>query len=346
MNLVKNIGEKITLVTLELVFNNKISRKFRLNKANEYLSIVDLNDIKKLNADRFMDVTQQKVFVMQEDLEIENNLRNFVEVMNSNFSEEKLSNLYNNIIWVKVNNNKFIKILGDKGRFKAIDNTITLGNRQDINSLNHELMHLSSAPMDELNPNSGGFYYEFEDGKNIGTAIDEGYTEYMLKKYFDEDKDSPYEIEISIVKEIEDFIGKDKMEELYLKGNFFGLIKILSNYFDLSKIERFITSTDFVFNYRNKYYLTREEEEILYSQYEEMLIFLLEIYCTKLKESNNIDEASIKEHFSDLLYGIGWNFMMDENTESEIYKTMNNVLGINIDLSDILEQYKLKSMNL
>ena len=37
--------------------------------ANNTLS--NYNDIKKLNADRFMDVTQQKVFVMQEDLEIE-----------------------------------------------------------------------------------------------------------------------------------------------------------------------------------------------------------------------------------------------------------------------------------
>lgn len=346
MEALKIVGDKIASITLDLIFDNKLTRRIRLNKANSFLSVVNLNDIKKLNTDDYINLKKEKVFIEQNDPKITEYLNDFLNVMNNNFSENKLHNLYNNIVWVKIKQNKFLKILNDKGRCNALKNSISYSDKEDVNTIRHELLHLSSNPMDEKNPRSGGFYYEFEDGKNIGSAIDEGYTEYMIDKYFDDKNDSPYFVEVAIVKELEDFVGKDKMEELYLEGNVFGLIKILSKYFTLSNIERFIASTDFILHYRNKYYLIGQEEEILYSQYEETLIFLIKIYCIRIKNENNLDISVFKKHFNDLLQGLEWDFIIDEQTEREIYKTIYDILQTNIDLTDIIEKHRVKNINL
>ncbi len=346
MEILKTIGNKIATITFDLIFENKLTRKIRLNKANSFLSIVNLNDIRKLNTSYYINLKKEKVFIDQDDSKITEYLNDFLNVMNNNFSKEELYNLYNNVVWVKIKQNKFLKILNDKGRCNALKNSISFSDKEDVNTLRHELLHLSSNPMDEKNPCSGGFYYEFEDGKNIGSAIDEGYTEYMIDKYFDNQNDSPYFVEMAIVKELEDFVGKDKMEKFYLEGNVFGLIKVLSNYFALSNIERFIASTDFILHYRNKYYLIEQEEEILYSQYEETLIFLLKMYCIRIKNENNLDIPVFKEHFNNLLYGIEWNFIIDEQTEREIYKTIYDILKVNIDLTDIIEKHRVKNINI
>ncbi|MBR6690012.1 MAG: hypothetical protein IKL65_01615 [Bacilli bacterium] len=273
---------------LNVYLNNPISKKIKVQKIDEVLTIVDLNKVKEITVEHF--TTKDTVFLNQDKVVIEEYLKNFIKTMNENFEEEDLRNLYDNITWLLVKRNRFLK---SDGEYEMFENILTFHKNNDPDSINHELMHLSSNPHDENNF-SGGFSHSIENDILIGRGIDEGYTELLNIRYFNSKAKNTYEREVFAVSEIEKLVGQKEMEKYYLNANLYRLIKALEKYYSLQEIERFICSLDFINIYDEKKLLSDIELEECFVQLDNIIIFLFKGFIKNLdKNTKNIKEIII-----------------------------------------------------
>jgi len=118
-------------------------------------------------------------------------------------------------------------------------------NKIDDISLYHELFHMASnATSGKIIKN--GFYLNHSN-ISIGIGLNEGYTEYLSRKYFGKnDNLYYYDFEVVVAKCIEDIIGKNKMESFYLRAQLDSLINELCLYIDYDEVMSFIRNVDFV----------------------------------------------------------------------------------------------------
>lgn len=101
--------------------------------------------------------------------------------------------------------------------------------------LMHELFHIASTS----NITNCGLNSIVMTSKNkiisFGDGLNEGYTEYLLSKYFDIPKNSVfYKEQVQMAKMIEKMVGKDLMEKSYFKS---GLITIINKLSELSSCD-------------------------------------------------------------------------------------------------------------
>ena len=255
-------------------------------------------------------------------------LENFLNVMNSNFDEEALANLYDNIIWVLFKKHRFTKYSGD---YDPITNIIRALNEKYSDSINHELIHMSANPYDETN-DYGGFYYTL-DNYMIGYGLDEGYTELLNKRYFNSKTQNAYQLQILICRYLEKLVGQKQMEKMYLNANLFGLIKELKQTHDVKEIERFIAAVDFTHDYDNIELLADCEIETLYTQIETVIIFLFKGYCKKLLNKNlpvEILEELIYLYLNKMI--TEFEFPVDQFIIDELNKIVQENVNKNIKL--------------
>ena len=168
-----------------------------------------------------------------------NQIKEFSDVLENNFSKEYLQNYYLNMKEIKINNRTLIDFITrsmkhTEGMYDPYKNQIVLKNDS---SIYHELFHLAST-----NPEG---YVGFHQ-KGMGRALNEGYTEFLTKRYFPEKESLAYSSQVTIAEQVERLIGKDKMEKLYLTSDFKGLINELSEYASKEVIQEFITLTDHI----------------------------------------------------------------------------------------------------
>ena len=157
----------------------------------------------------------------------------FISVMGANckyFNLDKFLEKIQHTEFNKIDDNGYGEFFPDTNKIIYSDTT----------SLIHELLHLSSSFETDL----CGFMAYDEDEEQCGMGLNEGYTEYILSKYFYENKDSPYGLETICAQLIEKIIGEDTMEKLYFEGNLKGLIQVLSKYTTEKEIKCFIEALD------------------------------------------------------------------------------------------------------
>ena len=97
------------------------------------------------------------------------------------------------------------------------------------NIISHELLHMATTKRTEKVIFSGFYQFYKDKATGIGYALNEGYTEYLNKKYFnkDEEEDS-YHNEQLIAQGIERIVGSKLMEELYFKADLKSLVDELA----------------------------------------------------------------------------------------------------------------------
>lgn len=123
-----------------------------------------------------------------------------------------------------------------------------------------------------------GFRQEPNIGRGIGVGLNEGYTQFLTKRYFGNDVLESYEFEQAMSELLELIVGKEKMESLYFNADLFGLIQELKQYYNEEGIMQFISNMDFLSKFNNDIRFTiAQKEEIL----KEINIFLLESYIMK-----------------------------------------------------------------
>jgi hypothetical protein len=122
----------------------------------------------------------------------------------------------------------------------------------------------------------------------VGIGLDEGYTELLTARLFNEGKVSYYYLLSEIVEMLENVVGPE-MKKLYFKANLLGLINELKKYSSEDEIANFIYNTDILYNITcNTRDLTinNRKDQLTKSAYYIINIYnyLIKIYYLKLKE--------------------------------------------------------------
>lgn len=233
----------------------------------------------------------------------------FYKVLEDNFSHHNLSAFYRNLKDLKVRkrNYNILDLISmqlfqtlDAGSYNTNKNRLTVIDKasDDISSIVfHELLHMAST-IETKQTTFVGFHQENKiTKKNIGMALNEGYTEYLNKKYFNSTLDTTYEDEISIAERIEFIIGKDKMQELYFTANLNGLIDELSVYTSKEEAFDMIKTLD-------KIMTSKEKEESKRIKYSEIRKKLSKIYIEQQKQLLDKGQISEEEFFKrKIMYG-------------------------------------------
>ena len=190
-------------------------------------------------------------------LDFSDQINIFINVVTHDFNDEQLANFYNNINEVKISNHTNDKIPSILsciafGAYNRMNNTIIVNDKSFLNVIYHELFHLASYKEDE-----NGKYCGFSQiskkvpSRAIGEGLNEGYTELITKRHFkdfnNENETETYLYLKLIAKKLDEIVGQDKMEGLYLDASLNGLIDELKKYISDKEIMQFIADTDFIF---------------------------------------------------------------------------------------------------
>lgn len=201
----------------------------------------------------------------------------FVEVIINNFSEEDLTYFYNNIYDLKMKKKKIVfkNLLLDSlnsrivGEYNHKKNEIVIDDKYESADIviYHELFHMASTTYKYGIGYSGFRQMSLKPGViSLGTGLNEGYTELLTQRYFGPNSyiGAAYQYQVIMAEKIEQIIGKEKMQSLYLNSNLKGLIEELEQYVSEEEIMGFIANTDFLYNHMDdKKYLLSEKNLIV-----------------------------------------------------------------------------------
>ncbi len=247
----------------------------------------------------------------------------FYTILEETFSHCNLGAFYTNLknLRVKVRNYNILDILCmeifktlDAGSYNTKKNKITYLNENDeeIRSIIcHELLHMAST-IETKNTSFIGFSQENKKTKKtIGMALNEGYTEYLNKKYFNSVLETNYEEEISIAERLEFIIGERKMQELYFKADLNGLVDELSKYTTREEVISIIKKLD-------KTLKSKEKSEVKKTAYNEIRKSISKIYLEQQRQLLDEGKISEEEFFKrKIMYGsvyIAQNIPIPEGT--------------------------------
>jgi len=133
------------------------------------------------------------------------------------------------------------------GAYYGIKNKLIV---YELTSIYHELFHMASNYYWE---EKGQLFTGFEQSTTfdrVGVGINEGYTEILVKRYFNIDG-TPYVDEMKLASIIETVVGKEKMTQLYFKADLKGLMDEIKIYADGYNIRKFIDLVDCIYNNKN-----------------------------------------------------------------------------------------------
>ncbi|MFI3307145.1 MAG: hypothetical protein R3Y21_01120 [Mycoplasmatota bacterium] len=136
------------------------------------------------------------------------------------------------------------------GFFQPDTNNINLYLRYDKASLYHELFHLLSSPIyceeNKKIIKSGFAIKDYERRIFTFENFNEGYTEYLTRKYFTRNVEvcSSYGIFVFLAGEVNNLVGSKQMEEWYSTADLESLINELSNFIPLDEVKKLLSSFD------------------------------------------------------------------------------------------------------
>lgn len=212
----------------------------------------------------------------------------FSKFMIEKYPKEYLINFYRNInslIVSKKSLKLYNLLLGEKfiAIFSSRNNKINISKDTAIY---HELFHLSSSLVKNGDVFCGFSQKSIRKGISIGSGLNEGYTQLLSERYFEDGLKGSYSCFVFIVDKLEKIIGEDKMSNFYFNSNLLGLINELKQYKYEKEIMQFICGLDLLYICRNKnkYKLARN---IIDSSIKEIGEFLMDTYTKKIKNELN-----------------------------------------------------------
>ncbi len=122
----------------------------------------------------------------------------------------------------------FILKARTSGNYDVEKNAVSVSENVADIGIYHELFHMSSSVVKEKKKYSGFHQTDFKT--NLGREINEGYTELLTNRYFPSLNLSSiaYQYEAFVAERLEQIVGREKMQSLYLNANLKGLIDELS----------------------------------------------------------------------------------------------------------------------
>lgn len=214
------------------------------------------------------------------------NILCFVKTITKEMSHCDLTFLYKNLSSIKISNSNFIfNIISP--RFKTVASYSVVRNKifiKNENSIYHELFHLASSYYSREKETIFTGFKQTNGNNSIGTGINEGYTELLSERYFKDEKDNlSYPFNVIIVKSLENIIGKEKMEQLYMKADLYNLIQELKKYNNHEKsVIDFIKNVDFICdNVDISKWLSKKQRKLSIYKINSVLTFLINSFTFK-----------------------------------------------------------------
>lgn len=234
---------------------------------------------------------------------------------------------------------------GHQAAYCNQSNVIKLQKSNGRQCIAHELFHVASTIVYKgADISFSGFKQSFGN-KRLAAGINEGYTQLLKERYFGQnkfDKDL-YKYEKVIASMLEQIIGKEKMQSLYLNANLYGLIKELMTYTDETDIVSFVVDTDFIYKHLHTRGLLPFEESIIIQKEKNINNFLFNCYIKKLKvefDINGFNKGILQEKvttFSNMM-----NQVYDIAVETSSYETINSILCNYLDTEYSMEHQPKK----
>ena len=260
-------------------------KKYRLNK--EY----NAKNIKDLKLSPIINNVNNKIDnskIIRKRLREE--IIEFIHVIKENFDNEDLKLFYKNINDVDI---KIIKKLFKKkfnGYYTIDENSIHYKIGKET-TIYHELFHLSSSTTTKGICYSGFNQINTKTHKSTGKGLNEGYTQLLTERYFNYVGIKPiYIYEKFIAQKVEEIIGKETMEKLYLHADLLGLMDELEKYITQEEIYNFINKMDFINSYRKHAFISNRIKNMLQDSINYITIFMIKIFISKNKDNPNFKE--------------------------------------------------------
>ena len=234
-------------------------------------------------------------------------INNFTKILERNFMREDLQLFYSNIGTLKMGSKSIIleillslfKEKTSTGLYFLKENKISvlplenstfiskrigISKEEYIANMFHELLHMSATITNsKCKTILSGFC---QSGKtNIGIALDDGYVELLLHRYFGVKNDYiTYVYENIISSLVEKIVTKEIMTSLYFKADLYNLVLELEKYSDINEVENFIKDLDIIYYLQD--YSKHFTEDIIY-HHNNISSFLVDSYQRKLNDDLN-----------------------------------------------------------
>lgn len=167
----------------------------------------------------------------------------------------------------------------------------------------HELLHLSSLEKIYTEP--------------LFTPYNEGYTQNLAERYFNENKEMSYNIYVIIMKNIEAIIGIDYMEEKYFKGKLQNTINKLLDYESKENIKILLKYMRASFDIQNDIENAQDKEmkfDMLQSFMNVIFSILTNCLKNRLEEGNSLIEK-VKMYYSFNIVSV-----IEYHVDGKVYK--------------------------
>lgn len=322
------IGKKITSFLLDHNQSARLKRIFKIKKTiNTKKEEYPVNEIKLIDDEELLKI---------------------IDTIEAYFNNSDLNNFHYNIKNLKIrkleNLDKYAlsnsnEIVG--GGYSPYKNEIVVGN--DYPALSHEMLHVASTNNRHKHRNLACGFHQFHNFKlHIGQGITEGYTEYLNQIIFS-DKDSIYSVisciykfESIISRAIEDIIGKEKMNSLYLNADLKGLYNSLSYYLSEKEIDKLIIGMDNFNRFQGKTDI-EEISKLLYKSCMEVILLINKALIIKIKDEN-YDDTYIYRYFINMNNIKEVLLYLDENRYKDIISFIDEQEDC---LYDFLKEYDI-----
>ena len=284
-------------------------------------------------------------YILPDELEqkrdqVNKEITEFLKLLHDYFPDVSLQYFYRNIssLQLRIEDIKVDPTLDVKtmGIYDARENRIVVLDEEDSNTMTHELFHMASSYYDHKEKNCFIGFFQSKNGKSIGRAMNEGYTQSLTNRYAKYDSFSyPYETRVAEV--IEEVLGQDVLQKNYFAANLKGLIEELKKYKSEPEIMQFLQMFDFYSKYQpqNTILNGKEKKLSVSKQYIERFLYDLRIMKrqTAFNEaiSNELTGAEwwLKYEVRFLSYIVEDGFMTEEEFKQDVLNRFGYVISKN-----------------
>ena len=215
------------------------------------LKINKINYISKYAIKRIPSVEQENIIIDIDNLQIDSIYKPYLREFINKTSNFNFRNINQTLETLSITNIKFPETLlkNNEGEYSISENKIRI-RKDNIDSLYHELFHAFTSWREDSAIGCG--FYQEDLGYNIGSSLDEGYTDLLFKDIFNNEIN--YTVEANIANKLQLILTKEKMQEMYTSNNLIDIVEFLSQYSSKQESVSFIILMDKLdkYNYENK----------------------------------------------------------------------------------------------
>lgn len=223
----------------------------RILMSIDALKINKINYISKYAIKRIPSVEQENIVIDIDNLQIDSMYKPYLREFINKTSNFNFRNINQTLETLSITNIKFPETLlkNNEGEYSISENKIRI-RKDNIDSLYHELFHAFTSWREDSSIGCG--FYQEDLGYNIGSSLDEGYTDLLFKDIFNNEIN--YTVEANIANKLQLILTKEKMQEMYTSNNLIDIVEFLSQYSSKQESVSFIILMDKLdkYNYENK----------------------------------------------------------------------------------------------